>query len=107
MYRLSRVIAKKRPGRTRIFSGEQAQQLVALIEAPERVQRSFWTAKGFHGYLSLTYEIECGYRSRLHFFYSNTHLTIGRCNLLAFQHLTNYWTDTGKISLQYLQGSDL
>jgi hypothetical protein len=51
-YRVSREIAKKRSGRTRILSGEQAQQLVALIEAPEGAQRSFWTAKGFRGYLS-------------------------------------------------------
>ena len=36
-YGIDGLIAKKRPGRTRILSGEQAQELVAPIEAPERV----------------------------------------------------------------------
>ena len=63
------LIAKKRPGRTRILSGPQVQELVALIEAPEQVERTFWTAKGFHGYLSQAYEIECSYRTVVRFFH--------------------------------------
>jgi len=48
-YGVDGLVAKKRPGRTRILSGKHAQELVALIDAPERVERTFWTAKGFHG----------------------------------------------------------
>lgn len=63
------LIAKKRPGRTRILSGRKAQEIVELIEKPERVERTFWTAKGFHGYLSQAYEIECSYRTVVRFFH--------------------------------------
>lgn len=63
------LIVQKRPGRTRILSGPQAQELVELIEAPERADRTFWTAKGFHGYLSQAYEIECSYRTVVRFFH--------------------------------------
>ena len=63
------LIVQKRPGRTRILSGPKAQELVELIEAPERVERTFWTAKGFHGYLSQAYQIECSYRTVVRFFH--------------------------------------
>jgi len=63
------LIAQKRPGRTRILNGQNAQKLVELIEDPERVERTFWTAKAFHGYLSEAYEIECSYRTVVRFFH--------------------------------------
>ncbi len=63
------LIVQKRPGRTRILSGPQAQELVELIETPERADRTFWTAKGFHGYLSQAYQIECSYRTVVRFFH--------------------------------------
>ena len=46
------LIDKKRPGRMAIVNHEQADQLAQLIDQPEQAQRSFWTAKAFHGYIS-------------------------------------------------------
>ena len=42
-------IVKKRPGRMTIIKDQQAPQLVQLIDEPQQAQRSFWTAKAFHG----------------------------------------------------------
>jgi len=63
------LIVKKRPGRTAILDDEQAEKLVQLIENPEKVQRTFWTAKAFHGYISETYQIECSYQTVVRFFH--------------------------------------
>ena len=63
------LLAKKRPGRTSILRGEQAEQLTNLIEQPEQAERTFWTAKAFHGYISETYRIECSYETVVRFFH--------------------------------------
>lgn len=63
------LIVKKRPGRTCILSGQKAQELVQLIEQPQHAERTFWTAKAFHGYLSEAYELECSYRTVVRFFH--------------------------------------
>jgi transposase len=52
------LIVSKRPGRTTIFNGQQAKELTELIERPEQVERTFWTAWAFHGYISEAYQIE-------------------------------------------------
>jgi transposase len=63
------LIVKKRPGRTAILNGERAKELTQLIENPEKAQRTFWTAKAFHGYISETYEVECSYQTVVRFFH--------------------------------------
>lgn len=63
------LIVQKRPGRTAILRGEQAVAFTRLIAEPERVERTFWTAKAFHGYLSATYQVECSYETVVRFFH--------------------------------------
>ncbi len=63
------LIVKKRPGRTTIIHGEKAEQLVELIEKPEKAKATFWTAKAFHGYISESYKIECSYQTVVRFFH--------------------------------------
>jgi hypothetical protein len=42
-----------------IINDQQAPQLTDLIEQPQQGQRTFWTAKAFHGYISKEYQIQC------------------------------------------------
>lgn len=63
------LIVHKRPGRTAILHGEQAAQFARLIAEPEQAERTFWTAKAFHGYLSETYQVECSYETVVRFFH--------------------------------------
>jgi transposase len=63
------LIVRKRPGRTSILRGEQVGQLTQLIEQPEQAERTFWTAKAFHGYISETYRVECSYETVVRFFH--------------------------------------
>jgi len=63
------LIVHKRPGRTAILRGKQAEALTQLIEKPEDAQRTFWTARAFHGYLSTVYQIECSYQTVVRFFH--------------------------------------
>ncbi len=63
------LIVQKRPGRTAILHGEQAEQFARLIAEPEHAERTFWTAKAFHGYLSDTYQVACSYETVVRFFH--------------------------------------
>jgi transposase len=63
------LIVKKRPGRTAILNGDQAAQFARLIAEPEQAERTFWTAKAFHGYLATTYHVECSYETVVRFFH--------------------------------------
>ena len=63
------LIVKKRPGRTTIFNGQQAEELANLIDQPQQVDRTFWTAKAFHGYISDAYQVECSYETVVRFFH--------------------------------------
>lgn len=63
------LIVRKRPGRTTILNGQQAEELTELIEQPEQVERTFWTARAFHGYISEAYQIECSYPTVVRFFH--------------------------------------
>lgn len=63
------LIVRKRPGRTAILRGEQAAALAALIDEPQGAERTFWTARAFHGYLAATYQIECSYPTVVRFFH--------------------------------------
>lgn len=63
------LIVKKRPGRLTIINGDQALELAELIDQPQRAERTFWTAKSFHGYISKAYEIECSYETIVRFFH--------------------------------------
>jgi transposase len=63
------LIVNKRPGRTAIFRGSTAVELTQLIEQPAKADRTFRTAKAFHGYLSQTYQIQCSYQTVARFFH--------------------------------------
>jgi len=63
------LIVKKRPGRTALLKDDQVEELINLIEKPESVQRTFWTATAFHGYISEQYKIECSYQTVVRFFH--------------------------------------
>ncbi len=52
-----------------IIDDQQASQLVQLIDEPQQAQRSFWTAKAFHGYISDQYQIQCSYETVVRFFH--------------------------------------
>ena len=40
-----------------------------LIDNQQQAQRSFWTAKAFHGYISKEYQIQCSYETVVRFFH--------------------------------------
>ena len=61
------IIVKKRPGRTEIIRPEQKNELTELIDQPQQADRTFWTAKAFHGYISDVYQVECSYRTVVRF----------------------------------------
>ena len=63
------LIVNKRPGRTAILKGTDAARFEGLIAHPEKADREFWTAKAFHGYISETYAVECGYQTVVRFFH--------------------------------------
>lgn len=63
------LIARKRPGRTAIITGDTARELTKLIDTPQSMERTFWTAKAFHGYISESYQIECSYQTVVRFFH--------------------------------------
>jgi transposase len=63
------LIAKKRPGRMAIINGQQAVDIANLIDEPQQAERTFWTAKAFHGYISDAYQIECSYETVVRFFH--------------------------------------
>jgi putative transposase len=63
------LIVKKRPGRMAIINGRQASELSELIDQPQQAERTFWTAKAFHGYISKAYQVECSYETVVRFFH--------------------------------------
>jgi transposase len=63
------LIVKKRPGRMTIIKGQQALELSDLIDQPQQADRTFWTARAFHGYISEQYQVECSYETVVRFFH--------------------------------------
>lgn len=63
------LIVKKRPGRMAIINADQALELTDLIDQPQQAQRTFWTAKAFHGYIGKAYQIQCSYETVVRFFH--------------------------------------
>lgn len=49
------LIIKQTPGRTAIINCQQSNVLAALTDQPQKADRTFWTAKAFHGYINETY----------------------------------------------------
>ena len=39
-----------------------------MVERPDKADRTFWTAKAFHGYIRDAYQIECSYETIVRFF---------------------------------------
>ena len=60
-YGVDGLVAKRRPGRTPLISGEQKEEILEEFEEPGRAQRTFWTATAFHGYIAEKYRVECSY----------------------------------------------
>jgi hypothetical protein len=52
-----------------IINDQQALELTDLIDQPQQAQRSFWTAKAFHGYISKAYQLQCSYETVVRFFH--------------------------------------
>lgn len=65
------LIVKKRPGRMAIIKDQQAVELAELIDQPQEANRTFWTAKAFHGYIGTAYQIQCSYETVVRFFHKN------------------------------------
>jgi transposase len=63
------LIVKKRPGRMTIIKEQQIDELSELLDQPEDANRTFWTAKAFHGYISEAYQIQCSYETVVRFFH--------------------------------------
>ena len=63
------LIAKKRPGAPRKITKLLESELLETIENPQKEERTFWTAKAFHGYVSEKYQLECSYKTVLRFFH--------------------------------------
>jgi transposase len=63
------LIVKKRPGRMAIINGHQAVEVANLIDQPRQAERTSWTAKASHGYISEAYQIECSYETVVRFFH--------------------------------------
>jgi len=59
---------KKTMGRIRLHVA-LASELTDLIDQPQQAQRTFWTAKAFHGYISKEYQIQCSYETVVRFFH--------------------------------------
>ena len=62
-YGVDGLVAKKRPGRRRLISGTQKEEILEEFEEPGRAQRTFWTATAFHGYVTEKYRVECSYET--------------------------------------------
>ena len=60
-YGIDGLIAKRRPGRMPLISGEQKEEILEEFEEPGRAQRTFWTATAFHGHIARKYRVECSY----------------------------------------------
>ena len=65
------LLPRKGRGRPRRISSEQAKQLVDSIKHPERVGKSAWTVRAFHGFLTASYRIDCSYSTVVRLFHKN------------------------------------
>lgn len=68
-YGVDGLIVEKRPGRNRKIQGDNAKQLVELIDNPQNAERDFWTARAFHGYIRDEYKLDCSYETVVRFFH--------------------------------------
>ena len=55
------LIDAPRSGRPPKIAPEQTEELVDLFRHPEQVERTHWTARGFHGYITEHLDCELGY----------------------------------------------
>lgn len=63
LYGVDGLVAKKRPGRTPLISGNQKEEILEQFEEPGRAQKAFWTATDFHGRIAQKYKVECSYET--------------------------------------------
>jgi len=63
LYGVDGLIARKRPGRAPLISGEQKEEIFEDFEEPGRAQRTFWTATAFHGHIAQKHQVECSYET--------------------------------------------
>jgi len=65
------LIERHRHGRPHKISREQTPSYLELIEQPELVDQTHWTAKKFHGYLTQTLQHEVGYSTVVRWLHEN------------------------------------
>jgi transposase len=65
------LIDRWRPGRPRKISPEQGVYYRELLEHPQQVDQTYWTAKKFHGYISTQLEQEIGYSTVVRWLHEN------------------------------------
>jgi transposase len=65
------LIERHRHGRPRKISQEQTPTYLELIEQPELVDQTHWTAKKFHGYLTENLQHEVGYSTVVRWLHEN------------------------------------
>jgi transposase len=63
------LIVRERSGRPRKLAGAQAESLATLLDRPEEADRTFWTARAFHGHIRQEYRIDCSYETVVRFFH--------------------------------------
>jgi len=63
------LLPQKGRGRKKRISSQLEECLSSVLEEPERVGYTFWTARAFHGFLRNTYRTECSYSTVLRFFH--------------------------------------
>jgi len=67
------LIVKKRPGAPKKITTLLDKEIADIISQPEVDERTFWTAKAFHGYLQDKYHMECSYRTVVRFFHEKNY----------------------------------
>jgi transposase len=63
------LINKKRPGAPKKIDNLLSKELREYIEQPQKVDRTFWTAKAFYGFIQENYAVECNYKTVVRFFH--------------------------------------
>lgn len=64
------LITKPRSGAPRKIPEKSRSTIIQDIKKPEVANRTFWTAKAFHGFIKKKYEIECSYATVVRFLHS-------------------------------------
>ncbi len=67
------LVSGKRPGPPKKITCAISDSVCSDINSPNKAQRTFWTARAFHGFLSDKYHIECSYSTVVRFFHDHNY----------------------------------